>query len=305
MNIYVDPNTAPAAGVAAPGDLYIDLQSRQMWLGVDTTVASTGSVLISDIMAIQPAIDSSTTTAKSYTDTQIQTRAPTVHTHLHTDITDFTAAVTNVVTNLPAVAWTRGMVMMYSGSMADIGVGNLVGWSLCDGTLGTPDLRDKFVVGAGNVNTGYSPAPVAIKTDLQGAHQHTNTAISLSVAQMPSHSHYVSIAGSGSGSATTDTQGNHNHNMPGSGQDNGNPGSYIETGNSEYWGEVSTEYAGSHAHNVSIGVNVSCAGYSNGAGSDAAHTHTMDSQGSHQHNISLSAIKSAIPYYALAFIMKL
>ena len=38
----------------------------------------------------------------------------------------------------------RGVIVMWSGSIADIPQG----WALCDGTNGTPDLRDRFVVGA-------------------------------------------------------------------------------------------------------------------------------------------------------------
>lgn len=34
---------------------------------------------------------------------------------------------------------------MWSGAVEDI----LAGWALCDGNNGTPDLRDKFVVGSG------------------------------------------------------------------------------------------------------------------------------------------------------------
>ncbi|GAI82595.1 unnamed protein product [marine sediment metagenome] len=38
-------------------------------------------------------------------------------------------------------------------------------WALCDGTLGTPDLRDKFIVGAGDT---YNPG------DKAGAVNHTH-----------------------------------------------------------------------------------------------------------------------------------
>ena len=37
----------------------------------------------------------------------------------------------------------RGLIMMWSGADADIPGG----WLLCDGTLGTPDLRGKFIMG--------------------------------------------------------------------------------------------------------------------------------------------------------------
>lgn len=40
----------------------------------------------------------------------------------------------------------RGMILLWSGAIVDIPNG----WHLCDGTEDTPDLRDKFVVGAGS-----------------------------------------------------------------------------------------------------------------------------------------------------------
>ena len=39
-----------------------------------------------------------------------------------------------------------GAIVQYSGAVANIPAG----YSLCDGTNGTPDLRTKFVVGAGS-----------------------------------------------------------------------------------------------------------------------------------------------------------
>ena len=40
----------------------------------------------------------------------------------------------------------KGIIAIWSGAVVDIPFG----WHLCDGSSGTPDLRDKFVVGAGN-----------------------------------------------------------------------------------------------------------------------------------------------------------
>jgi len=41
---------------------------------------------------------------------------------------------------------SKGIITAWSGSIANIPSG----WYLCDGTNGTPDLRDKFIIGAGN-----------------------------------------------------------------------------------------------------------------------------------------------------------
>jgi len=64
-----------------------------------------------------------------------------------------------------------GTIVMWSGSIANIPNG----WALCDGTNGTPDLRDRFVVGAGN---SYSVGETG------GA-----ISVTLTIDQMPSHSH--------------------------------------------------------------------------------------------------------------------
>jgi len=54
-----------------------------------------------------------------------------------------------------------GLIAIWSGAIVDIPEG----WQLCDGTNGTVDLRDKFVVGAG---TGYNPG------DTGGAETHVH-----------------------------------------------------------------------------------------------------------------------------------
>lgn len=40
-----------------------------------------------------------------------------------------------------------GLIVLWSKAIASIPAG----WQLCDGTNGTPDLRDRFVVGAGSI----------------------------------------------------------------------------------------------------------------------------------------------------------
>lgn len=62
-----------------------------------------------------------------------------------------------------------GGIIMWHGASADIPSG----WAVCDGTLGTPDLRDRFVVGAGSTYaldaTGGSANAVVV------THNHGNT----------------------------------------------------------------------------------------------------------------------------------
>lgn len=40
----------------------------------------------------------------------------------------------------------KGIIVLWDGALVDIPAG----WQLCDGTNGTPDLRNRFVVGAGD-----------------------------------------------------------------------------------------------------------------------------------------------------------
>lgn len=74
----------------------------------------------------------------------------------------------------------RGMIMMWSGSVATVPAG----WLLCDGTNGTPDLRNRFIVGAG---TGVDPSLYT-----PGATGGANT-VQLTVAQLPPHAHGIDI----------------------------------------------------------------------------------------------------------------
>lgn len=57
-----------------------------------------------------------------------------------------------------------GSIVPWSGSIGSIPSG----WSLCDGTNGTPDLRDRFMVGSGDT---YTPG----ETGGSSAHNHTFT----------------------------------------------------------------------------------------------------------------------------------
>lgn len=41
----------------------------------------------------------------------------------------------------------HNMILIWSGAIVDIPAG----WALCDGNNGTPDLRGKFIVGAGGI----------------------------------------------------------------------------------------------------------------------------------------------------------
>ena len=77
-----------------------------------------------------------------------------------------------------------GGIIMWNGSIAEAEA--LTNWRICDGANGTPNLRDKFVMGVGSsVNTS-----TATQGETGGANSYT-----LALNQMPQHKHDVSDSG--------------------------------------------------------------------------------------------------------------
>ena len=101
------------------------------------------------------------------------------------------------------VAFVSGMIMLWSGSEASIPSG----WVLCDGTSSTPNLQDRFVVGAGNTYavdaTGGSADAVVV------SHTHSTT------VSDPGHFHaYTSPTSPVTGSGTSGVGGGSAQNFP-------------------------------------------------------------------------------------------
>lgn len=113
-------------------------------------------------------------------------------------------------TSATPVVFVTGMIMLWSGSIASVPSG----WQLCDGTNGTPNLRDRFIVGAGTtyaVNaTGGSADAIVV------SHTHT---FSGTTASAGTHSHTGSLtqstkAGTGPTPVASSTEsfgGNYNY----------------------------------------------------------------------------------------------
>jgi hypothetical protein len=205
------------------------------------------------------------------------------------NITGPVTATQEVINN----PFPSGGIIMWSGSIASIPVG----WLLCNGTSGTPDLRDRFVVGAGTTYavgaTGGSANAIVV------AHTHTFSATSSAVSN--DHTHSISL--------TTGSAGTHQHfvvhNAALSNEGSLAANNYIIR-RASYGGDFSYDFsstpseanigltsnAGAHTHTVSGST----------AGQSTGHTHTVSgttaSTGSSATNANLP------PYYALAYIMK-
>lgn len=167
----------------------------------------------------------------------------------------------------------QGLIAMWSGVSAP------AGWFLCDGTNGTPDLRDRFIVGA-NTNKPLGTSGGTSTTNSAGNHTHSMTgagfhshtgltgSTALTTAQMPSHSHdialkYTSVGGAGS--------------------------------SRQYWTRSAVDpLTDATVGSTSVG---GAQGHTHTLSQDGEHAHALVEAGSHTHTLTP-------PYYALAFIMK-
>lgn len=331
MNIAVQPLGQPTPGSAKPGNLYADLQSRSLWLGVDPAVDSTGSVLISDMIALMSDIAASEDNSKAYTETllkgdsglpiNIHGYAGTDHVHTHTQITDFNAAVSSVVAATPGLTFKRYTVMLFAGpDVTIIGTGDWVGWALCDGTsyqvpqappltgfdtVKTPNLTDRFILCRSAAHKqGTTNLVASAKTSDAGGHNHGASNYALTINQIPAHGHGPgTLLGPLTGAMTINAAHSHfttctSIQLAG--------GVYrpllVQSGNSV---NVSTDSEPGHIHavtNLDADIN---AGVTANAGASAAHTHVIDTQGVHSHTVSMAELREAVPFVALAYIMKL
>ena len=114
------------------------------------------------------------------------------------------------------------MMLAWSGSPSDVPVG----WALCDGNNGTPDLRGRFILGISNIH---------LLNQIGGEENHL-----LTLSEMPSHNHF----------GVTDYSGDHQH-LTGS----ITPGPHMKGGDGYQFATANqyTGIAGNHFHNVNIG----------------------------------------------------
>lgn len=126
-----------------------------------------------------------------------------------------------------------GVIVMWSGSISSIPKG----WALCDGANGTPDLRDRFIVGVRQDDAGVA------KTNITGSLTQSGGSTTITEANLPSHTH-------GAGTLAMNNTGAHTHNInnvlttsQGAGQGT--------SANAQTWSAISTTSAGDHTHTIS------------------------------------------------------
>ncbi len=173
-------------------------------------------------------------------------------------------ALTNAnatINTLLSSAIPVGVIVMWSGQVTNVPTG----WALCNGSGGTPDLRGKFIVGAGGT---YSLGQTggAERNDI-------------------SHTHAINPD-----APPTSVAGNHAHHVEG--QTNACIGDCVDGADS---GSKSVG-SDTHQHSFSIGTS--------GAG-DHSHTVNNHAHGGITQSSNTTTIDNRPPYYALAYIMKL
>ena len=186
-----------------------------------------------------------------------------------------TAPTANISVNNTQVATTAyvhnmlpsGIIMLWSGSSASIPYG----WYLCNGTNGTPDLRDRFLVGAGNT---YSVGATGGTAD----------------AVVPSHTHTAS-----SSTSVGITDPGHRHWISSAAYDDGN-GSGTGANNQEYglWADAGS-YSSSDPNKSTGRYNLAA---TTGISASASTSTTVNAAG-----VSATG-QNLPPYYALCYIMK-
>jgi hypothetical protein len=101
-----------------------------------------------------------------------------------------------ILQTAPAVTNTvpSGLIAIWSGSTGSIPSG----WLLCNGSNGTPDLRNSFILGAGNT---YAVGATGGSTDAIVV-SHTHAATSTSTVTDPGHFHGILTESGGAGAGS-------------------------------------------------------------------------------------------------------
>lgn len=185
-----------------------------------------------------------------------------------------TAPTASAGTNTTQIATTAfvlanaipsGLISMWSGTIATIPSG----WVLCNGSNGTPDLRNRFIIGAHSDNVGVANTTITGTGTQTGG---TKDAI------VVSHTHSISITSSGQSNT---------HKHLALDPDGGTVQTY---GIPATGGPGAPVYASIANNNFLTGIN------------NQDHTHTVS--GTSASTGDSGTNQNLPPYYALAFIMK-
>ena len=172
-----------------------------------------------------------------------------------------------------------GIIVMFKGSFNQVPSD----WAFCDGSHGTPNLRDRFIIGGyapkkGGATGGYKDSQVI-------AHSHSGT-----VSTVSNHTHTINY-----GKTVSSYTGKHRHTVTKASRTRIALQSVGHTEQTYNWGSRSRKtkgWAGEHQHKVTIPAT------------------PTTSERSHSHTVKISTSTGGKtggnlpPYYKLAYIMK-
>ena len=187
--------------------------------------------------------------------------------------------------------FVTGMIIMYRGTTAPSG------WGLCDGQGGRPDLRDKFIIGAGNsynLNAEGGSSSITLGTANLPAHTH-QLGGSVGNKNLGNHNH------SFSGSANTNNQGAHKHTITFAQDDDQDADVPFPSRATPFQTTNSSSHMtsnGGHTHSVSISGTTGNKNLGN-------HNHSLPATTGNQGGSMGQSFNNLPPYFALVFIIKL
>jgi hypothetical protein len=200
-------------------------------------------------------------------------------------------------------SFIRGMVMQWYGPSNAVPSG----WAVCDGANGTPDLRNKFVIGAGSTyglgDTGGATSSTSSgqtvsfsgTTANAGSHSHNGVTDghTITPAEMPAHTHlftdtYAIIGDYGLGGSTGPVRDRNGTYIYPSFYTNGNASDGDQDNGSYGFPSVTESAGGNQSHDHPIRA-------------DGVHSHTVSGTAS----VSGLTVTTVPPYVALFYIMKL
>lgn len=268
-------NVRSLANGMHPSDSSQTMQWANFKIGSEIFARKSHTHTIADILNLQTELDKKLPITTHNTDLN---NINTTITKLQNQVNNYEKTTNNNITNInnaltaPAVAFVVGMIIMWSGRIANIPQG----WHLCDGKDNTPDLRGHFIIGSCNESiangvimpfpTYLGPDTVATYVGMSGGKK--SRSITLEERHMPKHTHEILVDG----------VGGHNHG-------------YF------YYEEGTKSDAGGKAANYLKELNLA--------------TSTTDNAGSHTHTARALntgggesfTVETLPPYYSLAFIM--
>ena len=188
--------------------------------------------------------------------------------------------------------FVTGMIIMYRGTTAPSG------WGLCDGQGGRPDLRDKFIIGAGNsynLNAQGGAASILLGTANLPAHTH-QLGGSVGNTNLGNHKHSFSK------SASTNDNGAHVHSLQvaNGSDDNDSDDRRLKTifQSQQLTFSGAMNGNGAHSHSVTISGDTGNKNLGN-------HNHSLPATTGNQGGTMGQSFSNLPPYFALVFIIKL